>query len=352
MLYFIPAWYQQNQWCENEQYWYVRRMHTEFDDTVKQIQLFHRNKAYPYQIMLLGYAPNFRHFLHRQGVLHAPYWSCFDAIQEIRRKKAMVLSYHNMKWPADTEFIYSPYAAIAMRKGEKYAQIEFGEDGNPIQIDMYENEVIKRRNIYDDRGFVSSTILYEAGTPVHQDYLTEDGIWKLREYMQDGHVEINPKKRDYRIVYRETEQTKPFSKVSYESMGQVIYEVLLSYLEMTAKEDIFCVAMHERHAALLQKALKGKKKILSFFTDRYDLGKHPEVIEMIESADYVITDSKHNSNTIQEAIQHPISNLMDITPFDSRVDFGISQQLNVQKILFPVDGICDEVFEEAVQLLA
>ena len=43
MLYFIPAWYQQDQWCENEQRWSIRRMHTEFDDTVKQIQLFHRN---------------------------------------------------------------------------------------------------------------------------------------------------------------------------------------------------------------------------------------------------------------------------------------------------------------------
>ena len=39
MLYFIPAWYQQNKWCENEQYWYSRRMHTEIDDTVKHILL-------------------------------------------------------------------------------------------------------------------------------------------------------------------------------------------------------------------------------------------------------------------------------------------------------------------------
>ena len=87
MLYFIPAWYQQDMWCENEQYWYSRRMHTEFDDTVKHVQLFHRSKVCPFQIMLLSFAPNFRHFLHRQSVFHAPYWSCFDAIQEIRRKK-------------------------------------------------------------------------------------------------------------------------------------------------------------------------------------------------------------------------------------------------------------------------
>ena len=63
MLYFIPSWYQEDSWSENEQKWYVRRLHTEFDDTVKQIQLFHRSGAYPYKIMLLSFAPNFRHFL-------------------------------------------------------------------------------------------------------------------------------------------------------------------------------------------------------------------------------------------------------------------------------------------------
>ena len=168
MIYFIPAWYQQNQWCENEQSWRVRRMHTEFDDTVKQIQLFHRSGFYPYQIMLLSYAPNFRHFLHRQSVYRAPYWSAFDAIQQVRRRKAVVLSFHNLKWPESIEFIYSPFVVIAFLKGEKYAQIDFGEDGNPIRIDLYKEGKIYRRNIYDDRGFVSSAIIYEEEKPLYQ----------------------------------------------------------------------------------------------------------------------------------------------------------------------------------------
>lgn len=40
MQYFIPAWYKDNDWKENEQVWYRSRTVTEFDDTVKQIQLF------------------------------------------------------------------------------------------------------------------------------------------------------------------------------------------------------------------------------------------------------------------------------------------------------------------------
>ncbi|MDD6638559.1 MAG: accessory Sec system protein Asp1 [Lachnospiraceae bacterium] len=350
MLYFIPAWYQQDQWCENEQKWYMRRMHTEFDDTVKQIQLFHRNEVYPYRIMLLSCAPNFRHFLHRQSVYHAPYWSCFDAIQEIRRKKAMVLSFHNLNWPPHTEFIYTPFVVIAMLHGVRYAQLEFGEDGNLIQIDMYEEGKLRRTNIYDDRGFISSTILYEDETPFRQDYLMENGVWKLRHYIQDGHVEINPNAPNYLLVYQDCEKALPFLQLSYESLDLIIEEVLTSYLKLVDEEDIFCVAMHERHAVLIQEALKGRKMILSFFEDRYDLGRHPEMLPMVEQAAYVIADSQENRRLIKGQANNLLC-IKDITPFDSRVDFGISQQLNVQKILVPVDNLEDEVFAELIRAL-
>lgn len=351
MLYFIPAWYQQNKWCENEQTWHARRMRTEFDDTVKQIQLFHRSGAYPFQIMLLSFAPNFRHFLHRQSVFHAPYWSCFDAIQEIRRKKATTLSFHNLNWPADIEFIYTPFVVVAMLHGEKYAQILFGEDGNPIEIVMYQNGRIQRRNIYDDRGFVSSTIIYENAIPHHQDYLSEKGIWKLRHFLEDGHVEMNPKAKNFLLVYEGKEHSVEFSRLSYESMEHVIYEVLAAYIKMTKDEDMFCVAMHSMHTKLLYEALKGKKTILSFFENRYDVEMHAEYLDMIRHADYIITDSQDNAQKIQNVMGKSIPYMKDITPFDSRVDFGISQQLNVQKVLVPVDGLGDARFDEVMQVL-
>jgi accessory secretory protein Asp1 len=302
--------------------------------------------------MLLSFAPNLRHFLHRQGVYHAPYWSCFDAIQEITRKKAMVLSFHNLNWPDDIEFVYSPFVVIAMLHGEPYAQIEFGEDGNPIEVDMYENGRIRRRNIYDDRGFVSSTILYEEGQPVYQDYLNENGVWKLRHFKQDGHVEINPGNRNYLIQYQGTAQTIPFLQTSYDRLERVICEVLSAFLRLTESKDIFCVAMHSLHAGVLEQALVNKKVILSFFERRYDLALYPEGADMILNADYIITDSKENTNRIRQMLPKTLYNTTDITPYDSRVDLGISQQLNVQKILVPVDGIEQEEFQELVLLLA
>ncbi len=351
MLYFIPAWYQEGKWSENEQNWHVRRMRTEFDDTVKQIQLFHRGGVYPYQIMLLSFTPNFRHFLHRQGVYHAPYWSCFDAMQCIRRRKARVLSFHNLSWPEDIEFVHTSFVIVAMLKGKKYAQIEFGEDGNPIRIDIYKDEKINRCNIYDDRGFVSSSILYDGGKSVYQDYYTENGIWKLRCYENDGHVEINPKHPDYLLTYRGQEQTKRFSALKYDSMEKVIQEVLTAYLKLTDQGDIFCAAMHERHAALLRDVLKKRRLILSFFEDRYSVRKHPEMIDMVENADYIIADSQKSLMRIRRESAGLARKIMDISPYDSRIDLGVSQQLSVQKILVPVDGMKDELFAELIRHL-
>jgi len=352
MLYFIPAWYQQNNWCENEQYWYSRRMRTEFDDTVKHIQLFHRSKAYPFQIMLLSFAPNFRHFLHRQGVFRAPYWSVFDAIQEVRRKKVKMFSVHNINWPEHIEFIYSPFAMVAQLQGIKYAQVEYGEDGNPIQIDIYQENKLQRRNIYDDRGFVSSSIVFEDQKPVYQDYLTDTGVWKIRHFKSDGHVEVNPKSNTFLIDYQGKEQTMTFSKQRYDQLKDVIYEVLRAYVDLLSDDDLFCLAMHELHTETVRDAIRDKKMILSFFGDRHSLTKHPEDKVLIDRAGYIITDSEEHLKKLQRRMGKAIPNIVDITPFDSRVDFGISQQLSVQKILVPVDGMDDERYATLICRLA
>ena len=55
---------------------------------------------------------------------------------------------------------------------------------------------------------------------------------------------------------------------------------------------------------------------------------------------------------IQKKTGNYVSHITNITPFDSRVDFGISQQLNVQKIMVPVDGMEDDSFRELILNLA
>ncbi len=350
MLYFIPSWYKDNNWTENEQLWYRRREHTEFDDTVKQIQLFHRNKAHPFEIVLLSFTPNFRHYLHRQGVYHCAYWSVFDSICCIKRKQPAIFSFHNLKWPDGIELVYSQFAVMAYLHGEKYAQIEFAEDGNMMQIDMYSQNVIIRRNIYDDRGFVGSTIIYKDGQPYYQDYLMENGTWKIRVHFGDGHVEVNPSASTYLLMNGGEDREVHFDKQEYAGLDEVISEVFTKFVDLCEPEDIYCVAMHNLHATIIERALRYKKVILSFFEDRYSFDD-PVTPRALRMANYIVTDSYENTKAIlAEAGCNP-DRIDDITPYDSRVDFGISQQLEVQKILVPVDDLQEETFEELIVVL-
>lgn len=351
MLYFIPAWYKDKEWRENEQSWRVKRTVSEFDDTVKQIQLFHRSGFYDYQIMLLSFAPNFRHFLHRQGIYRAPYWSCFDAIQEVRRKRVRVLSYHDLNWPEGIEFLYTPFVVVAMLRGVKYAQIDFGEDGNPIWIELYRNGQIYRRNFYDDRGFISSTILYEGDRPLRQDYLMEDGEWKLRHYYGDGHIEINADRATYLLECDGCKHRKHFSRKSYDNLEQVIYEVMAAFLELTDVSDIFCIAMHNLHAGLLAKTLRREKKILSFYQNRYQATDSSEELEMIRKADYVVVDSYESTKQIGRTFHISPKHIAAIPPYDTRAEEGTSLQSGVQKLMLAVDDLEPELFGEAIRIL-
>lgn len=352
MLYFIPAWYQKNSWRELEQCWYERRMHTEFDDTVKQIQMFHRSGMRQYKILLLSHAPNFRHFLHRQGVFHAPYWSCFDSIQEVNRKKIAVFSFHNLNWPDRIEFVYTPFSVLAFLDGEQYAKIEFGEAGNPIEVSMFENGTIIRKNRYDDRGFISCTEVYAGGENVYTDYLTETGMRKLREYKFDGHVEINPKSNRYIVRTSNGDQIRNFNKNIYSHMGEIIKEVLEAHLEANRVDDIFCIAMDEKNFFACSSVVNNRNAILSFYGDRYRIRKHPEARETVRKAGYIITDSEATTRYLKREMKQDFENILDISPYDSRVDFGISGELTVQKILVPVDDMPDDRFEMLMEQLA
>ena len=344
MLYFIPSWYHNDSFREQEQYWFRRRLVTEFDDTVKQIQLFNRNNISKYKILLLSFAPNFRHFLHRQSVFHAPYWSCFDAIQEITRLSVDTLSFHDLLWPEHIEFMYTPFCVIANLNHKKFADIHFAEDGNMIEVIMYKDNTVTRKNTYDDRGFLSSTIVYENGKPLYEQYLNVKGIWKICHFFNDNHIEVNPKQAHYLIHGQEIK----YKKLTYGSMGELITEVFTSYIEMnTDEDDIFCLAMHPLHYELLDDVLYNRKKILSFYQQRLEASENLKLKEIMENARYIIVDSRYAIPKIKEHLDKDVP-IIDITPFDTRVDFGISQQLTVQNILVPVDRMTSQQFEQLV----
>lgn len=349
MLYLIPAWNRSDGYDSEETPSDSDR--TEFDDTIKQMQLFQRNPFVTYCVMLLSYAPGFRHFLHHQGVMRAPYWSVLDAICEIKAKRAGVFSYREINWPEHTEFVDVPTGILAFRNGEKYAKVEFGTDGNTVCITMYEKGETVRKNEYDDRGFVAASVVYEKGKPVYRDFFMENGSRKARLYFSDGRVSINPSYPNYRIHHGDTDQQIPFQKTEYSSINEVICEVMESYLAQTSSADIFCAAWSTGHASLLLPLLRGKKLIISMFGERYRPSESDELKESVTTASRVVVDSASKTELLTGRFPKMAHKIEYISPYDTRRDYGISMQISVQNVLLPVDGLSEKRLSEAIAVL-
>lgn len=352
MLYFIPAWYDQNTWFEKEQVWYVRRTHSEFDDTVKQIQMFHRKTDLDYSLLVLNHAPNLRHFLHRQSIFHAPYWSCFDAIQEVQRKMVRTISFHDLAWPDGIEFIYTPFCVIAMLNGRKYAQVEFGETGNMILVDLFSERGLERRNIYDDRGFVSSSIIFQNNQPAFRDYYTAEGIRKCRLFCDSMRVEINPNRPYFLFEKNGVWEQYSFAGLQYDSLEDLVSEVVARYIaECSQEKDIFCIATHLQNVNMLAPLLSNKNTIFSFFENRFDLNCSEESAECLRKSGFVVADNQIHAKNIKERLGIGEDKIVDISPYDTREDEGISQHLYAHKILLPVDDIDEELFGDVIKVL-
>ncbi|MDY2625023.1 MAG: accessory Sec system protein Asp1 [Coriobacteriales bacterium] len=353
MIYFIPAWYQQDGWMENEQVWYRSRAVTEFDDTVKQVQLFFRRHVAPFKIVLLSFSPNFRHFLHRQGVYHAPYWSCFDAMQGICTHTMRTFSFHELSWPEDMKFIYSPFAVMAYREDQKFAQVEFAEDGNMFRIDLFHAGQRVSTNLYDDRGFVSCEISYRDGIAVRQRFFDPDGTWKFAQYLDDGHVVINPSSAWYLHGTGDEAQRVPYRHLRYARIDDVIAEVLTDFLADVPPTDKFIIAMHPRHSRVLSRVLAGRPKIVSVFGRRNDGARQSsDGDKLLQDTLCVVAD---NNAAIAKAKAHLGSIRVPvrvITPYEARMEFNDSQHLHVQNILVAVDALQDAQFKAITTALA
>lgn len=228
---------------------------------------------------------------------------------------------------------------------------------------MFEDGKICRRNYYDDRGFVSSTVIYENGIEQYQDFLMENGIWKIREYKNDGHVVVNQTCPDYDVVpdAKSGKAGEPvemrFTKAEYDSLEAVIEEVFASYVNLTRQNDNFFVAMHPLHIRVAEHVLKGKRIIATFFENRFDFTQTSLAADFLEHAENIITDSDYTTKLIMENLgavnNKPLRlHITDIPPYDTRMDFGISSQLRVQNILVPVDGLTEDAFARIIKGLA
>ena len=170
-------------------------------------------------------------------------------------------------------------------------------------------------------------------------------------FFEDNHVEVNKESNFYTINIDGSREEIPFRKEMYDNLDDVISEVFNSYVSKLNKDDIFCIAMHNRHNKVITNGLIGHKTVLSFFENRYKQ-EDKATKALLARADYIVTDSKKKCDEIKEYMGDDSDKVVNITPFDTRKESGISSQLTVQKILVAIDNLPSENLEKLVLIFA
>lgn len=325
MYYFVPSWYgNQRRWYTDVMPWHSISDKIEFDDTINQIRVFQETET-PAKLVILQYFPQLRYFLHRQDLFETPYSSIFDDIQQIPKDFTVkMISLEDFEWSEQVEFVYTPFLIMIYENGMQTGIVDHGPDGNIISIKRMEFNQITSEYILDDRGFISSIIYYEDNVPHHQEYLTIDGEWVIREQLVgENTVQVNPKFQGY------------FKKERYLSIDALIFEKYRLIEENFVEDDILVIASsHVHNNFLLTNRKYHFKTVFSFFLDRLPIENNMETRVWSYAADLIITDTNSNKQKLLEI--DPIFNLKThrISSFDTRLQLGSSQQRKESKIYF------------------
>ena len=329
MYYFIPAWYGSNRpWHADLTPWYYSHFRFEFDDTFNQIRLFQR-QGIQSRLLVLAYQPHLRYFLHRHGVLETEVYSVFDDLQDFQNVHTQVLNIRDIEWDSDCQFLYSPFAIVVQKNGKKYAKVEHGVEGFISDIQYFDsNGQINQHYIMDDRGFVSSVMYFDNGQPTYQDYLDPKGIWRFREYIQEGgRIEVNPI-----FGYR-------FKQLHYADMSQLIAEYFDEYQKKNQKkQDIFIIPSHPHHDQFIFDHIPSEKfKILSLFINRNSQDSYRELSLSVDRANLVLVDREDSLQLLKELYPERSNKFHHLSPFDTRLRLGRSQTRKESVIYYQLD---------------
>ena len=335
MYYFLPAWYRGDQsWDSREQVWYYQHEHG-FDDTTNQVRMF-TSSGQAAALLVPVFFPNLRHFAYQQGIYEVPRLAVFDYLQGIPADLPVVnLDYHDFAWPADANYVYNPFTVTVFSKGQRYAQLSMGPEGNLIVMDLFKNDQRYRQLDFDDRGFVSRVSEYnEQQQLVRQAYL--DHLGNEQFYVAaDGQVHIVG---GGHLAHHQG---------IYPDLRSLITEQFTQFVqEQIQPADLVVAAADPFHDQMLGQVIPNDQLVMSYFGDRAALTE-PAEAALAQQALLTIADSNYN----QKRLEASGAKVLQLPPLDTRLSLGISNQERLLKIMLLIDGLSAAALRVVLEII-
>lgn len=340
MYIFVPSWYSSNlnSWSQDLIPWYYGILKMDFDDTISQIRIFNQNNE-KVSLLLLQYMPYLRNFLDRFELSNTYYISVFDYLQDINLQYSKSIDYTDFDWPDDVEFIFTFFVLSVYRGEELYAAVEYNSEGRLAWIEYYENGIITEKTVVDDRGFVSSIEYYINGEISYIEYMNQFGIWQFKHHINENKIEINP------------ECSSRFGNRSFNSIEQLISFALRKINDVISlKSFSLIIAANNKHNSLLLEEFRNCKVAMSLFLNRYNIYS-TDFVNEAKLVDMLVVDTQNMFNNVKNILDaHNIQSekLLQVTPYDTRLELGLSQREKMMILYISLDNISDEHRNELI----
>nr|WP_022768323.1 accessory Sec system protein Asp1 [Butyrivibrio sp. NC2007] len=161
-------------------------------------------------------------------------------------------------------------------------------------------------------------------------------------YNRTGELQFTIKYPEKSVVVEQTAEYRT-KRSKYAVIDDLIMEVLKAKMsQLDKKKDVVHIAADERHNRMVMEAAKGCVMVMSFYGDRYNIENKEQLKKDTKGASLIITDTEQLASRINEKVKVG-SRIMDISPFDTRLSLGKSQQIRELKVFFPQDGMVEPI---------
>lgn len=138
-------------------------------------RIFEAN-GYETELVFAYEFPNLRLQLHAGRVPFVRWWSVFDEIQSVNFKAGTPLTLNNVVVPEQTEPFINPNDAYFYRQGQLVKHVKLEKNTIVSEIDYFDAKRNCIRDVYDDRGFVSTRLwLNASGQQMKKSWLDPSG---------------------------------------------------------------------------------------------------------------------------------------------------------------------------------
>jgi accessory secretory protein Asp1 len=317
MIIFIPSWKD------------ISKRGLSTDDLVGQIRAV-MDSDEAYKILMSDYIPNLRYFLHRYDLLEAQYENIFDHLQGFEGLEQDIVTLQDLQFPQESQFFYAPNGIYVYFEYQKIGEIYCGEGGHIQVVKHFKDSLLKQVDFYDDRGKISSRQIFgDESNESYHEYLDVNEKWIFREFKESGQCIVN------------AENNHTLNQKIYPNMEAIKFELLKKSLDKVNEDKKVIIAVTDKNFESIYNSDLLSHFTLSFFKQRYSFAIEEQSIlpSLLGQVNSIIVESKVNLDYLRKYTHQKIHQL---SPYDTRFNLSISQELKDEVIYFETRGLSAE----------